>query len=962
MKKLIFLAVIITAIFNLSISRANSIIYKTSKKTEISTGVNHIKYDLLTNDGWITADILEVNLNDEYTDIGLLTSEEGVHKLASVMQMTKAKNAIAGINADFFSGVAGKGHAIGLSIDKSQIVTSGANENADKNQLVTFYINNSNKPFIDFFKNETAIIVDGEKIKASDINKYTPDLTNPSIFTKSWGEYSLGTVLESQMIKEYVVEDGRITKISNGGEKLVIPENGFIISLESGKNTELENKLAIGSKVSVEDNLTIDKEKIKLAVSGGAILLRNGEIPEEFSHNIKGKNPRTAIGFNKNEDKVYLVTVDGRTSNSIGMTQEEFADFLQKTDIYTAINFDGGGSTTMVAKKLGETEITEINVPSGGVERLVANGVGVFSSAPESDKLTELLIEIEDDIVFAGEKIKVNVKGLNQYKNAVNVDINDVEWDYDGVELNVEDGYVVAEIAGKSTLIAKVGKVKGKKEINVLSDVNEIFIRPKQATVEPNQEVTYRLECKDKDGFFAKVDNTTFTEKIEKYYKNGQTEEKIPEDATFENDVFKAETSGTYILSFKKGLCTSYAKVVVNYQKFEQIDGFEKESFTFDPYPDEVTGSTAVSTEFKYEGNSSVKLEYDFNKETKVRGAYIVFNSPLVVPKEASSVAFWIYNESYKDEKLKVKMIDGNGNVKILILQDNIPKTDWKEVTFSVSNYVLPLKITDIYVAQNDENIKSKGVLYVDNVGYYKKAKAQEDKIEIPKDIKIEDQNNTSIFGEKSFDIAILDDFYTEETMINWLKNQRLVKSLNENAEMVVFTDALDNKSMKFLISGDQLVEEGERYNVTYNALTKEIRQNNGYEKIENEHCTLITVDISQNSIRKSDGNQFEKLINDIKADKANNIVLVLNNCIDNFEDIKERQVFVDMLYELKNENGKNIIVAHDGYFQDYAMEKGIKFLAVKDEISAYEKYSAARYLIISIYKNEISYEYKRIF
>ena len=60
------------------------------------------------------------------------------------------------------------------------------------------------------------------------------------------------------------------------------------------------------------------------------------------------------------------------------MTQTELAEFLIEKDIYTALNLDGGGSTTMVAQKLGDTELSIINSPSSGVLRNVTNALRNF--------------------------------------------------------------------------------------------------------------------------------------------------------------------------------------------------------------------------------------------------------------------------------------------------------------------------------------------------------------------------------------------------------------------------------------------------------------------------------------------------------------------------------------------------------------------------------------------------------
>ena len=45
-----------------------------------------------------------------------------------------------------------------------------------------------------------------------------------------------------------------------------------------------------------------------------------------------------------------MVTVDGRSAKSVGVTLEELAALMKELGAAHAMNFDGGGSTTMVVR------------------------------------------------------------------------------------------------------------------------------------------------------------------------------------------------------------------------------------------------------------------------------------------------------------------------------------------------------------------------------------------------------------------------------------------------------------------------------------------------------------------------------------------------------------------------------------------------------------------------------------
>jgi exopolysaccharide biosynthesis protein len=67
-----------------------------------------------------------------------------------------------------------------------------------------------------------------------------------------------------------------------------------------------------------------------------------------ISRNAEMRHPRTSVGFSRDSSTLYLLTVDGRSQQSVGMTLVELADVMRRLGAWQAMNFDGGGSTTMV--------------------------------------------------------------------------------------------------------------------------------------------------------------------------------------------------------------------------------------------------------------------------------------------------------------------------------------------------------------------------------------------------------------------------------------------------------------------------------------------------------------------------------------------------------------------------------------------------------------------------------------
>lgn len=94
----------------------------------------------------------------------------------------------------------------------------------------------------------------------------------------------------------------------------------------------------------------------------GPVLMINGKeamlVADSFN---KNRHPRSAVAIDGN--KVYLVTVDGRSAEyAQGVSLWEFAAIMRYIGVTDAINFDGGGSTTLYAEGEGEDGI--VNHPS----------------------------------------------------------------------------------------------------------------------------------------------------------------------------------------------------------------------------------------------------------------------------------------------------------------------------------------------------------------------------------------------------------------------------------------------------------------------------------------------------------------------------------------------------------------------------------------------------------------------
>lgn len=114
-------------------------------------------------------------------------------------------------------------------------------------------------------------------------------------------------------------------------------------------------------------------------ISAGPLLVWHNRIVSQRAHKFNDtRYSRTGIGFTKDRHLI-LVVVDGNAKESAGFTIPEFAKLFKALKCMSALNFDGGGSTTMWVS--GEPENGVVNHPTDNKkydhfgERKVANAI-----------------------------------------------------------------------------------------------------------------------------------------------------------------------------------------------------------------------------------------------------------------------------------------------------------------------------------------------------------------------------------------------------------------------------------------------------------------------------------------------------------------------------------------------------------------------------------------------------------
>lgn len=152
-------------------------------------------------------------------------------------------------------------------------------------------------------------------------------------------------------------------------------------------------KLKIGTDLVGENGKTLHSNKSTSVVNGGPLLVKDGRQDVTVKRDgmvhpndgnsfyygwVHKRNPRTFAGTDA-AGRTLLVTADGRSTASLGLSLKEEADVAMSLGMVQAMNLDGGGSTTAVVGG------NVLNSPSGGTERGVGDALLVLPGRPQKD-------------------------------------------------------------------------------------------------------------------------------------------------------------------------------------------------------------------------------------------------------------------------------------------------------------------------------------------------------------------------------------------------------------------------------------------------------------------------------------------------------------------------------------------------------------------------------------------------
>lgn len=713
-------------------------VLKLSQQSYVTAGAKRLDYVWNTTRGsskvQTDVHVIEIDLTNPYVSLNTMSGKNNnTGKTNTILNMSKENGAVAAINADVFV-MGAEGAPLGAQVISGSFLTSPSKLKG----MYAFSLTKDRKPMIDNYTFEgTVTAEDGSTFPLEGFNQsaYNPETTGATyshvdtmyIYTSAWG----GTERPKNSYtkpKEVLVRNGIIEEISPDNTPITtaIPEDGYILRTHGKASAYVREHLKVGqpitsnySLVSLTSGAKVDPATFEMMV-GGHTLLVSGGAAAAFSRDITGVSgssyvSRSAIGYSKDGTKVYLITSERYGSNT-GVNLKEMQQIMIQLGVDKGVNLDGGGSTTMIERPLGNTSLQLAHSTQyGTTQRSVANGIGVFTTAPQG---TLKGIEVNgSNVLLLGQSTTFSLKGYDNYYNPMTIDNAAAVWSAaDGVGSFAGNVFTAKKI-GKTTVTVKSGAATSKYAVEVIGrdQIASMTIDTAAGMLTKGATVAVPVTVKLKNGKTYKLSGDSL-----KWEYVGFTATQSGNNLTV--DSVETKTGMGYAIGRYDGYPT-----MIPFTKGETLKtfaDFEQSAYAITSQVTPATTTGRVKLVSDLPGQKSPKalqLDYDFTLGTGTKASYALFGATgQTISGSPASMTLDLYSDNSLNW-VRAEFIDADGKTHLVDVAKQLDWSGWKSVKMNLSALGMkyPVKMKRIYVVtlpEGQDERAAVGAIGLDNI------------------------------------------------------------------------------------------------------------------------------------------------------------------------------------------------------------------------------------------------------
>lgn len=661
------------------------------RRTAIAPGLDVTSFQRLESGGWVTghvmtADLRTPSLSLDVTDGGATSASNDV-----VSSFATDAHAVAAVNGDYFDMNASDA-AIGTDISPTAGVRSIS---GDQRPALTLA---SGRAAITALASAATATIDGSTLTVDAVNSPTWHTGQLGVFTPVWGSYPVARLLsDGERVRVVHVVGGRVTAVDEDAHAITGgAATGETLIVGRGAAADRLAKAAAGQPVDItlRTNSTVN-----LAVGGNQVLIKDGKATgvDEVTA------ARTAVGVSKDGTRLWIVSIDGKVADSPGQTLSQLTALLLDQGAWQALNLDGGGSTTLVARPAGSSSLQLFDRPSDGTERKVTNALVFKTSATGrgAGVQARAALDPQGGLPMAGSNDLL--PGLSRTLVATGLGADDAAIPAAGrfvvaspvvraVSDNQRNQVVVRGTRtgkGSVSYLGVAGGRIGRAEVPLTVHGPLVRIEPSSTLLSlPDAQASAPLTVTaiDADGFQVPVE----TRDVQVREGSGVS---VTASGTASFTVRATGTAAQQATSVTLTVLGRTVTVPVAIGSQEKVVADFGDAATWTGTTARATGT--VTPTAGHDAAAGLGLDFDFTQSTATRGMFANPPKPITIAGQPQALTLWI-NGTGKGEWPRLQVTRGDGTVTNLD-GDHVDWTGWRKVTFPVpAGTTYPLTLTAV--------------------------------------------------------------------------------------------------------------------------------------------------------------------------------------------------------------------------------------------------------------------------
>jgi len=685
----------------------------TRDDSPVAPGVNYTSFERLDPKGWLRGDILAADLDKHGVTVDYVNTGK-VSGGTPLSQQLARKGAIAGVNGDFFD-INDTTAPLGVGIESSgRLINAPA---AGHNDTAVIGKDGLGR-IAELFLQGSATDDDATKLELTNLNSPTVSSGGIGLYTPEWGDAARTRTVDGlPTVREVILRDGVVvSSAATPGTTPLAANEQALIGREVGA-TALD-AFEVGDKVDVQYGVRPDAADVAVGISGNYQLAKDGKVPDDVPD--ADLAPRTAVGFDADGSRMLLLTVDGRATGSRGLSLKEMGQLMIGLGADDALNLDGGGSSTMLARSPGEAAPQVVNDPSDGGERVIPNGLGLLP-VKGSGKLTGFQIEAvgtaaDDPDTDVSRSSRV-LTGLSRVLAATGHDetyapATGTPYWFAGSNVRVDQkGVVTGRQAGDAVVTAVSGSANGRFPLTVLGTPIRLAPSTRQVSLsDSSAKGFFEIDGYDADGFSTWIEPRDLELSYDAALVNV-----VARGNGFEVNALSNDAVST-VITAKVGDLTTQLSVTSGLSStvIDEVDDLTRWAANAVPAGAATASRSAAEG---HDGGQAIALDYSLTGTTATRAAYLSVTPQLTLPGQPQKLGAWVYGDG-KGAWLRANAYTAaGGSPQTLNIAASVDWTGWKYVEADIPpGLAMPLRFWRIYVVETVPTRQYSGRIIVDDL------------------------------------------------------------------------------------------------------------------------------------------------------------------------------------------------------------------------------------------------------